>query len=443
MNFHTLLFLLFFLLFEIRYADAQQIKVLTDKVVHDIRELNRRAIAPVFKYQSDTLLSFKGFGVKSKEKANSFVIKLPDMRDCQDTAYTYLYFGSNPNSQYEGYSPFIIGNYRRGYKPAIIWSDRNFNGDFRDDGPPETLSFRQSSVNIHQQWPQPEGAALNTRLYRPGYSAAEERFKRLTDEYYNRYAPPRIFAGTLFSFLTYRETMKAADVAAEGDSFSVILHDMNANGRYNDAGTDRLITVPFSSDTFQDGFAAVIAEKGSTYIEWNLKSWEVKEVDETGKFVVLSRGTSENVTLTKGKRIPKFKFQLTGGQWKKIKKYRRKPVYLYFWSKTTPEFETDTMWLRKIQEEYGHKVNLITLNYRDNPTEIESFVEYFKPSYQIGFSSANINRLLRVETLPSSYSLRKRLRFEQKGLSPREYYEKLKEKGVEQSGANIGTFEFR
>ena len=77
--------------------------------------------------------------------------------------------------------------------------------------------------------------------------------------------------------------------------------------------------------------ALILPEISDVYFEWNKKRYRLKSVDPTGSDITFEE--INNPILTKqlevGKRLPEFSFINIENQKEEIKKYKKRPTYIF------------------------------------------------------------------------------------------------------------------
>ncbi len=411
-------------------ARSQEIrKVNLDEQGRDHHFEKSRLIAPVFKLQQDSIETYDKFGIPTKTLPKRMRVKLPAIAQSIDTGYTYVYSGANPAIN-SGYTAVLVINYGRRTYPSVLFTDHNGNLDFTDDGNPDTFYFNLNSIDIKVRNPLRPDQVSVTRLSRFSFSA-DLKFKEMADEFYKRYQANRIYTGTDFSFREQRYNIRASQYNLAGDSFSIALLDANYNGIYNDPGIDKILIESYGTSYFQtDNFFQITEGLKECYFERSFRSFKVVSIDSFGRSVSFFYDSSQMARkqLVPGKKVPKIAFRDHLDKRVKLKKYRRKQVYLYFWNRETPDFQKDTAYLRMIQEKYGRQISVVALNYGENPRMLKSFVEFNGITWQAGVASRAIIKQYNLETIPYGFVLKKRLRLYKKGVSPEELWNML-EKG--------------
>lgn len=380
-----------------------------------------KLIAPVFKLQNDSIESYEGFGISSEKPLERFKVVLPEFNAINDTGYTYL-FSEVTNNSMNGYTAVLVANYGRRNLPAVIYVDRNNNFDFTDDGAPDTFHLKLPYLDVDLSHPEIPERKVTFRLSRFDFTK-DFVFKRMANDLIREHCGTKHYVGTDFSFREQRFNIRTADCVVGADSFQVALQDMNYNGLYNEAGIDRILLNAYGSELVGTDYPFPIEVlEGKTYFERSFKSYKLLHIDEYGRSLQF-RYDSTTVAkrqLKEGKKVPKITFTDASGKKQKLRWYRKKPVYLYFWNREQEGFEEDTAALRVIQEKYGSAIKIISLNYGDNPKRLPSYVEANQVLYLTGTATKAIIQTYQLETIPFGFLLKKRLRLHKKGLRPPE-----------------------
>jgi hypothetical protein len=375
-------------------------------------------ILPLFIVESNQLELYDPL---KKPASVKFTVKFPDMKGCTDTAYGFIYFTGFGEAVNKGNTVILVGNYK-GPRPPKIFVDYNNNLDLGDDGPGIDFNLQDKWIDIAIPNKSNTMGTYVQRLSRPDFKGKETSYKMMT-EHFEKYSGSRKFAGLTHSFREQRINMVAGDYRAGADSFSIALQDGDINGLFNDSETDRLVIGPYNTQIFNtEDQNSVIPLTGKQIVfERNRQVFEVVEIDAAGKFVRFRRSGQELLSkqYAEGEKLPKVKFALHNGTKTSLKKYRRKPVYLFFWNSSYEGFEKDTLIFRRIMDKYGKRITIIALNYGDTPRDIANIAEYGRATWVNGASNADINRQLFIGDLPQGYLLKKKLKFE-KALQPAE-----------------------
>ena len=421
--------LIFLLLPITQFGQNNIVEVSFDEKAYDERYFKSKLIIPLFKFTNNSIEEYEKFGVLNKKPLDYFAIKkFPDMSGAVDTAYGFIYYSGAPANINRGYVTVLVANYKRWVKPAILYVDRNNNLDFTDDGAADTFTSFTPHLDINFPHPKYSNAKYTIRLSRFNLEQ-DAQYRFLMDEYYRKNQGNKVFAGIDYSFKENRINMRGTTYANGADTFRIALYDGNYDGLYNSAEYDKIYVAKKSDSIFQDNFSFPIEERiTKTEFEWNEKVYKITEFNPSGNTIKFfwDKDAVSKRALQIGKKIPKFTFYLHDSKTtKKIKKYKRKGLYIYFYNYNNPNFDNDTAILTQIHRKYGNCINIVTLNYGDYYKTISAMKILDKIPYTVGLSSREINRMFNIETLPQGFLCRKRLRLAHKDISPQEVLELL------------------
>ena len=388
-----------------------------------------KLIAPVFKLRNNVMESYQQFGVPDPPPSVSHRVKLPNLGGVRDTGYTFLYSAVDKN----GYTGVVIANYSRMQQEAILFVDHNHNFDFTDDGKGDTFYLSMNFMDIPLRNHQDTLQKVFVRLSRFDFTS-DLNYKKMADAFYQKYQGNKEYVGTELSFREQRFTVRRTDVFHEQDSFTLALIDGNFNGLFNEPGKDRIVVENYGTELVSQDRVFEIHENGPTWFERNFKSYQVTSIDPYGRQISYKTDDAREASrkLTEGKKVPKFRFQDHNDKTVKLKWYRNKPVYIYFWSRESPGFEEDTTYMRMIQEKYCPMIKVIALNYGDNPKLLSSYVEFNKVSWTNGLATKAIIDEYYVEQIPYGYLTGRRLRLRASGISPKQVWEMLEKGTIQQ-----------
>lgn len=398
---------------------------LKDKVEDD-KLKKTQAIIPVYKYVSQDIEPYSSFGVIETKKSRWIRIqKLADMTGCRDTGYSFIYFSGANNELNEGYIITLIGNYNRSRQPVQFFVDRNNNLDFSDDGAPLILPFGQDSVVVTLSNPGMPQSVYEVKLSRIVFGK-NLAYKDLLNEHYMKRSGSKVFTKINNCYREQRYNLCSGEYKSKTDSFTISIKDNNVNALYNDEGMDKIFIGPYQQPLITEDPIEYQKGKSKSIFEWNEKQFVVTDIDPLGKWVDIAENTSVSRTkkLKKHRKVPKFSFMTEMNQKYHLKSFRRKQVYLYFWNDDLACLEEDTIYLRKIQVEFGHKIQVIGMNYGDEPKSMRFFQQYYNIPWLIGMSTREINKKYYVENLPKAYWIGKRRRLKERNLTPKAMYEK-------------------
>ena len=410
-------------------------KVYLNQIVQDEKGKKMQAIVAVYKYTGPVFEDPIGLGVETKKPATKFTPKLPNMQGISDTGYAYIYFGALLERQdLKGYSLMIIGNNQRQYnKPALLWIDKNHNLDLSDDGAPDTFSSSSNEKDITLINPKNKNARYTINISRFSFSY-NSKYLGMLDEFYKEGSGNKKFSGALYSFKEMRLNTIAGDFKFDNDSFRVGLKDVNCNGLYNDAGIDQFVIGDYQTFVLPDNAVYINDKSDKNWFEKNGKRYHILFIDPLGAYISIQEDKNAKITssLVIGKKLKKFKFLSTDKTPQKIslKKYKKKPLYIYVWRFDQTGFTEDTAALRIIARDYADKIQLITLNYGEKPAELKSFKQRNLINWFIGQSTQKINESLFLNQFPMGVLADKRLKIKQVKISPADLLNLLKNQQI-------------
>lgn len=422
------IFILLFFITPLHHFGQNIVQVDFNEPAYDERYHKSKQIIPVFRYTKNSIEEYEKFGIEQKKLKTFSIKQFPDMKGADDTAYGFIYYSGAPADINRGYVTFLLTNYRRWSKPAVLYIDRNNNLDFTDDGAGDTLGNFEPHIDIKFPHPKFPAATYTVRISRFDLNK-DEKYRFLMDEYYTKNQGNKVFAGIDFSFKENRQNMRGATYNGEQDTFRLALYDGNYDGLYTDAEYDQIFVAQQNDTIFLDDFAFAIDEKmKNTEFEWNYKVYRVTEIDPAGRFIKFywDKNALSKKALRIGRKIPKFTFYMHDSKTtKKIKKYRRKGLYIYFYNTENQTFEQDTAALSQIHSKYGNCINIVTLNFGDYYKTISAMKVLDEIPYTVGLSNRELNRKFNIEKLPTGFLCRKRLKLAYKDISPPQVLELL------------------
>jgi hypothetical protein len=373
---------------------------------------------PVFICERDTVLTLDFENLKPAKKVR---IKKPE--GYNSYGYSYTFFTGNKNTLNPGYTNLLIAGI---YNPKPhLYIDRNNNFDFTDDGNFVILPISKNDSLIFKVNRNDDTlAGISIKLKRLDINS-QPAYKKLMNDYYAFFYKDRIFAGVDFSYREQRYITKYGMVKLNGDSFKVALYDGNCDGLYNEVDSDRVLTTNFADSIFdsRDELRSFTITKKTMYIEFHGEQFEIIEIDPAGNFIKLKQLT-ESLLLGKtkpGEKIPKFTFTTWNGKEKKIRKYKRYDVLLYFTGPNVKNFSKDTIILRKIAEAYPDKLKVIAFIDVNKSYELKIFGTYSNLNYEAAFKEKDIVQKLAIRGLPSSIWLAKKRKVKAYNIIPEDF----------------------
>lgn len=408
-------------------AIAQQpLRINLISKVEDDKLKKTQAIIPVYKYVNSDIEPYSNFGtVESKKIKQIKIKKLPDLSNCRDTGYSFIYFSGADNDENSGYILTIIGNYTRSRQTVNFFVDKNNNLDFSDDGPPLLMPFHHDSIIVNLANPKMPGSDYEVKFSRLVFGK-NLTYKEMLNEHYQKRSGKKVFTKINNCYREQRYNLCSGNFKSETDSFTISVKDNNVNALYNDEGLDKIFIGPYKQPVVSEDPIDYISGKKKSKFEWNEKEFFIENIDPLGKWIEISENkkSSSAKKLKKGRKVPKFSFMTEMNQKYSIKNFKRKHVYLYFWNDDLACLAEDTIYLRKLQNEFGNKLQVIGMNYGDEPKSMRFFQQYYAIPWIIGMSNKELNKKFYVENLPKAYWLGKRRKLKERNLTPKAMYEK-------------------
>ena len=402
---------------------------LTDRMQDD-KIAKSLALLPVYKYESSHIEPFTLFGIDEDEKEAQpplIIKKLPDMHGMRDTGYTYIYFSGANNDVNQGYCLTLIGNFKRSRSTVYFFVDHNNNLDFSDDGSPDSLTYMQEDFVLKLSNQTNSAAQHHIKLSRIKYGK-NYAYKKLLTEHFKKHSGKKVFVNINYCYREQRLNTLGGVFRSGTDSFTLAVKDMNNDGIFNESCMDKFYVGGVGEQIHTEEMALILPEISDVYFEWNKKRYRLKSVDPTGSDITFEE--INNPILTKqlevGKRLPEFSFINIENQKEEIKKYKKKPTYIFFWDEETLSDE-DTMYLRKLHEEYHDQLNIITLNYGDNQRNVRKYHYYSQIKWPIAFASYQIGKLFYLESLNRGYLTLKKLKLSDDDISPHKVYKSMQQ----------------
>lgn len=406
-------------------AQNDLITVQLDKLGRDERFEKMMLTMPVFLSTNDTILTMDFENLKPAKK-----IRIKRPLGYNSYGYGYVFFTGNSNPQNPGFTNLLFaGIYDLNPR---LFVDRNNNFDFTDDGSGYIIPrIRYDSLvfNLYRNDDTLAGISVRIKLINFGSQPA---YRKLMTEYYQYFYKDRTLAGIDHCFREQRYITKCGIVRFNDDSFRLALYDGNSNGLYNEPDSDRVITANIDDTIFdsRDDLRAFPISKKKMFVEYHGEQFEIMEIDKAGRFIKLKH-LNDNLLLGKtkiGKKIGKFKFTTWEGEKKKIKKFKKYDVYLYFTGANVKSFSKDTSILRKIADAYPDQVKVIAFIDVNKSYELKIFGTYSNLNYIAAYKEREIIQKLAVKGLPASIWLGKRRKVIAYNLRPQEFLKVYEEK---------------
>jgi hypothetical protein len=407
---------------------AQTIRIESEKHVKDDAFEKSQSILPIYRYVGDSIEPYTKFGLEiDKTKPWYKISKLPDMSNCRDTGYTYIYFAGADNPVSQGYILTLVGNYRRSRKSIFFYIDRNNDFDFTNDGPPDTMTYMEHNKEITLRNKDIPNAEYGLKLSRFKYGE-NVRYKNLLTQHYRAHSGSKIFTDINYCFRVQRYNCIAAHYKSETDSFTIGIKDLNVNGVYNESCNDKLYVGQYRSQIRADQLFDLTPTISKNAFEWNGKKYRFVSIETTGAYVEIKE--DQNATLSNklevGKKVPNFEYFNVFNVKHELNDYKKKEVYVFFWDKETMTPE-DTTYLGKIHYEFEDQIKLITLNHGDEPKQVRITFYFDKVKWPMGYSNSEIGSSFFLEDVTRGYYIGKRKKLINDRISPKDMYLSLKQ----------------
>lgn len=402
----------------------QQVTVSLNQPSRDERFEKFNLNVALFELKNDTILSWDFEGLR---EAKPLIVKRPE--GFAAYAYGYLFFAANTSGYNPGFVTIIIGNPYHGN--PTLFADLNNNLDFTDDAYSARLPWRGDTTLINLCMPNSAQCA-RIKFTRHKYDG-NFKYKELMNEFYNTTYPDRKFIGMEHCYREQRYQVLSGVLVNGEDSFRVGLYDGNFNGVYNEADSDRMVMANWNDTffyAFDDLHSSLITKKqGACFIDKNGKQYEFVNAAENGSLITVRILDNTNNTnqVKPGKKLPRFKFVTWKGEKKKIAKFRKYQLYIYFGNPQAKNFTQDTIALRELTDKHKDKLRVIGFIEVQKSYELRIYGQYWELNWMLAYKDKELNKKLGIRGLPSSILTKKRRRVVQYNLSPAEVLKKLNE----------------
>tara|TARA_B100001059_G_scaffold159559_1_gene159142 strand:- start:3019 stop:4323 length:1305 start_codon:yes stop_codon:yes gene_type:complete len=406
------------------FSFAQSIHLPMIKEVEDDFFTKSQSILPVYKYESNLIEPYSKFGLKSDPSQSFYsIVNLPEMKNCRDTGYTYIYFSGSDNDIRQGYILALIGNYKRSRRTVYFFIDRNNDLDFSNDGLPDSLVTSQNDFKINLKNLNDKNANYSFKLTRFKYGE-NVRYKNLLTQHYNAHSGQKKFTKINYCFREQRYNSSISHYNNGKDSFTLGIKDVNVNGIYNDGCVDKLYVGAYNSQINSDKLFIIKPEIKDNTFEWGRKSYRIMNIHSNGDYLEIIE--DDRITQTQklkiGRKTPKFSYINIFNIEHNLKEYRKQKVYLFFWDKQSLSRE-DTIYLSLLNKDFNDKLKLITLNHGDKPKQVRIKFYYDQIKWPVGYSNSEIAEKYFLENVSIGYYLDKKHRLINDQISPKEMYE--------------------
>jgi len=387
-----------------------------------------KALNPIAFYytKGDSIFAFDMENLKEPEV---LIIKRPE--GYKSYAYGFVHFTGVANTKSNGMTNLLLVNVDQ--RDPWLFIDRNNNLDFTDDDKPVRMPgpfFLKDSVLIELKSSLTGGGSIAIKLSRINFMNRYS-YKTLLNEYYEFYYKDRKFVGIDQCFREQRYQLRQGVFRTAVDSFKIGVLDVNSNGRYNDKDTDMIITAGYGDSVFdsRDELHSFVikSDKNGQYLERNGEQYAILQVDPAGKYVVFRQADSTELfdKIQPGKKVPRFSFYDWEGKKHKIRKYRRKQVYIYFTGPSLSGFSKDTAWLRKLAADYKDKIVVIGFIDVNKSYELKIFGTYSNLNWIAAFKDKYTLQKIRLRGLPSSLWLDKKRKVLRYQITPEQLYKNM------------------
>ena len=404
----------------------QPFRVNLNSKVEDDKLKKTQAIIPVYKFDGLNIEPYSNFGAELSKKTKWITIKkMPDMVGCIDTGYSFIYFSGADNQANSGYLLAIIGNYMRSRRTVHFFIDKNNNLDFTDDGSPYLMPFEKDSIIVNLQNISVPGSDYEVKLSRIEFGK-NMAYKDLLNDHYQKHSGKKKFTKINNCYREQRYNLCSANLRNLNDSFTIGIKDMDMNALYNDYGQDAIYVGPYKQPIISEDLFEYKKGKNKTSFEWNEKRFYITAINPLGKWIEIKEAPNQKIykKLKVRRKVPKISFVSEMNIKYSLKQFKRKHIYLYFWNDDLASLAEDTIYLRKLTYEFGNKIQVIGLNYGDEPKSMRFFQQYYHIPWIIGMSNREINQKFYVENLPKGFWVGKHRRLKGRNYTPKMMYEK-------------------
>jgi hypothetical protein len=401
------------------YAQPDLFITNTPNHTSELKETKMLNPIAFFEVEGDTIYSYDFENLKPSKPIH---VKLPMHH--QTYAYGYIYFNGVPNPHSQGMMNLLLCDYKSN-KP-ILYIDQNNNGDFTDDDKPINMprvySLKDTVDIFLSRLDNTEGRIV-IKLSRMGfYNKAS--YRDMLNEYYHTFYPNRKFIGIDYCLREQRLLIKWGILQTPSDSFKIALLDANSNGIYNEAGIDKFITINLT-DSFFDASNelqtyTIPNKKEKLYFDKNGISYLVLSIDEFGRHATIrSENELQSKGIEPGKKAPNIMFYDWEGKKYKLKKFRKKQVFIYLSSQGSKDFASDTATLRIIADKFEKKIHVIGFVDVAKSYELRIFGTYANLNWIAAFKDKYLIRDLQLKGIPCSLLLDKKNRVIQYNMTPK------------------------
>jgi hypothetical protein len=420
----SVIIILGFFSFTLNYSKAQT--AVNDSIVIHLTDYAKderfhkfQITLALFMTQGDTI---KSMDFENLRPEKNIIIKKPAGYNYY--AYGYIFFTGSNVPQNPGYVSVLVCN--PFHKHPHMFIDYNQNFDFTDD-PRFTLPyFDEPPIEFELANSSDSLARIKVQLTRNKLFGKAD-FKKYMDEYYAYTYKGRIFAGIEYTYREQRFLARSGTMTMESDSFRIALYDANSNGFYNDADTDKVVFINYNDTIFDAtnslSYQVISSKSNENYFEKNGNVFQILFADKLGKKLIIKPTQTSNGLgrIKKGRKVPNVRLNFANGEKKKLRKFKRKELYIYFAGPNTKNFDSDTLILRQIAALDSNHLKVICVLYLKKSYDLSIYQDQAKPNYYLVNGTRELSKQLGIRSLPQSLYLGKRRRVKEYGLKPNEF----------------------
>ncbi|HPO61934.1 MAG TPA: TlpA disulfide reductase family protein [Candidatus Kapabacteria bacterium] len=389
-------------------AYSSEIKLFFEKK-NRASDIHPENTIPLYKLYFDTLK------IKSKENPeNVKILPLikPDIKNSKDTAFFRIFFTgfeSSEKTAYERVHYCIVGNYKA--DTTYIWVDLNNNLNFTDDNALYTLT-KDTSIIIKFYNSKVENGIFQYKISKIKFRDSVSKASIVEHYYVGEGSEGAKTTEPDYWLSEVRLNILSCDTVIKGEKVQIGLFDNNCNGLYIDMDTvtpnyalsDRVLIGEYGNSIISsdpcDGAVALIPE---TLFKINNQVYWVKEVEQTGKYIIMEETDKPYNILSAGDKVPDLELTLFNNEKANLKELIIPGIYNLidiwgFWCKgcvlTLPQ-------LKEYDSLYSDRINIIGLHcYKSSKKKAREFVEQYEMKWTQGFLNSNIEKTLLSNSYP-------------------------------------------
>ncbi len=395
------------------------VKIALDNAAKDERFDKFQITLALFELKRDSILSMNFEDLKP---AVPIYVKKPT--GFRSFAYGFIFFNGSSNPINKGYITVLVGNPY--HKNPSLFVDHNQNFDFTDDTSYQLPYFDEPALIFTLTNEHYSKGNIQIKLSRQILTGRHD-FKQFMNEYFSTTYKNRNFIGIEFTYREQRYITKSGYYKSEEDSFQIGLYDGNSDGLYHTPYTDKLVINDLVDSVFDATnplkFELIDPRKSPLTFEKNGTLYQVIELDTFGRFITIqpTKKTAGIGKIQNGKKAPNLVFHLSNGERLKLRKLRKKQVYLYFSQLNAKNFQTDTLILRQLASIDSNNLKVICILYSKNSYELRIFQDHVKPDYLLAYGTKKISEKLGIKSVPQSLFIGKRRKVQFYGKSPHDF----------------------